>query len=100
MAVRAAELARRPYGVHLRPDPGNPHDPNAIAAYGFADGKTWHVGFLDRDTAQEITRDLISNGVAIDAELYAIWVADDGYIEIKLIVLAPPGHSMKKRLRS
>lgn len=100
MAVHSSEQSRRPYGVLLRPDPGNAHDPNAIAVHGFAEGKTWHVGFLDRDTASAITRDLLANSVAIDAELYAIWIADDGYIEIKLIVLAPPGHSMKKRLRS
>lgn len=98
-AVQLAEQTARPYGVRLRPDPDNPADPNAIAVDGFAAGESWHVGFLDRDTAEEITRDLVKSGVPIAAELYEIWLGDDGFIDIKIIVLAPPGHSLKSRLK-
>lgn len=98
-AVEAAARKQQRYGVRLRPTPDNPHDQNAIAVDGFAGGQTWHVGFLDRDTAKEITRDLVLKGIPIDAELYRIWIADDGYIEIQVIVLAPPGNSTKVRLK-
>jgi hypothetical protein len=98
-AVHSAERGGQLYGVNLRPEPHNTHDRNAIAVDGFAGGRKWHVGYLDRNTAEEINRDLLSKGVPIDGELYAIWIADDGYIEIKVIVLAPPGNSMKVRLK-
>ena len=89
-----------PYGVSLQPDPTNRHDPNAIAVYGKARNKSWRVGYLDRFTAEEITRDLVAKGVPIAGELFEIWVGNDGFIDIKVIVLAPPGNGMKARLRS
>jgi hypothetical protein len=98
-SVRRAEEAGDLYGVRLRPDPGNSFDRNAIAVYGYANGGEWHVGFLDRDTAAEINRDLISRGIPIEAELYEIWVGQDGYIDIKIIVLAPSGHGLDARIK-
>ncbi|WP_309085735.1 HIRAN domain-containing protein [Chelativorans sp.] len=99
MAVALAEGEGQRYGVRLRPDPANPHDKNAIAVDGYVSMDRWHIGFLDRVTAKELHRDLISVGIPIEAELYSLWRGDDGYIDVNLIVLAPPGHSMKKRLR-
>jgi hypothetical protein len=61
--------------------------------------KDGNVGYLDRGTAGGITRDLVSKGIPAAAELYNLWVGDDGYIKIKIIILAPPGYGMKARLR-
>lgn len=99
-AVARAQGGSTRYGVNLRPDPTNAHDKNAIAVDGYAGSDRWHIGFLDRDTAAELHRDLISNGIRIDAELYSLWRGDDGYVDVNVIVLAPPGHSMKKRLNA
>lgn len=98
-ATAAAERNRTPYGVRLKPDPNNPHDRNAIAVDGYAGGGNWHIGFLDRDTAAEISRDLISAGIPIEAELYSLWNGDDGYVDANVIVLAPSGYGLKARLR-
>ena len=98
-AVRRAERSGARYGVRLSPEPSNPHDANAIAVYGAIDDRSWHVGYLDRETAEEITRDLVSQGVPIAAELYEIWVGSEGHIDIKIIVLAPSGHGVKARMR-
>lgn len=105
-AVRQAEFAGLRYGVRLEHQPRNEHDPNAIAVFGQAETKgwfrsglrEWHIGFLDRDTACELVRDLLARGISIAGELYQIYVGDEGFIDVKVIVLAPPGHSMKKRL--
>lgn len=98
-SIRISERSGAAYGVEVEPEPENPHDRNAVAVYGVARGSRWHVGYLDAHTAEEINRDLISKGIPIAAELYEIWVGDDGFIDIKIIVLAPPGNSLKARLK-
>lgn len=98
-AVRQATKNQARYGVRLRPEPGNQHDPNAIAVDGFAGSGSWHIGYLSRDLAKEIRDDLLDKGVPIDAELYNIWVGDNDFTEINVIVLAPPGHGMKARVK-
>ena len=98
-AVQGAELSNTPYGVQVRPEPSNSHDQNAIAVDGFVGKQRWHVGYLGRDTAKEINRDLVSKKIPIAAELYNLWIGDDGYIDIKIIILAPSGYGTKARIR-
>jgi hypothetical protein len=97
--VQTAERAGRHYGVDLLPEPENPHDRNAIAVYGHVGRASWKIGYLDRDTAKEITNDVLKKGLTITAELYSIWLGYDGYCDVNVIVLAPPGHSMSSRYR-
>jgi len=105
-AVRKAEQKGLVYGLQLEHRPNNPKDPNAIAVFGVAERKGWFkvgvkewlVGYLNRDLAAELVRDLLGRGTPVAAELYEIYIGDTEFIDIKLIVLAPPGHSMKKRL--
>lgn len=97
--VAAIEGSSTLYGVRLRPEPSNPYDRNAIAVDGFVGDRVWHLGFLDRETAREIVEDLVCRGVPIAALLYAIYVGGDGYIDISVIVLAPPGNGTKARLK-
>ena len=105
-AVRKAERTSLRYGVRIEHQPDNKHDANAIAVYGHAEykgwfrlgSKEWHVGFLDRETAKEIVRDLVAAGVPISAELYEIYVGDRNFVDVKVIVLAPSGHGLKARL--
>lgn len=99
-AVHVAEASGAQYGLSLSPEPGNPHDANAIKVYGTAGKKSWHIGYLDRETAEEVTTDLLSKGVAIAAELYDVWVGDEGYIDFKLLVLAPSGYGFKSRMKA
>lgn len=104
-AARKAEQRGLVYGVHLEHQPNNPHDRNAIAVFGVADVKgwfrrrtgEWHIGYLDRDLAADIVRDLVSKGLPVAAELYSIYEGNDGFLDFKVIVLAPPGYSTKKR---
>jgi hypothetical protein len=106
-AARKAEAKGLQYGVELEHRPDNPHDSNAIAVIGVAEQKgwfsrrigRWHIGYLDRDVASEIISDLVSNGIAVAAELYSIYEGKDGFLDFKVIVLAPPGHSTNARLR-
>lgn len=99
-AVHVAEASGARYGLSLSPEPGNPHDPNAIKVFGVVGSKSWHIGYLDRDTAAEVTQDLISKGVPIAAELYEVWVGEEGYVDFKMLVLAPSGYGHKARLRA
>jgi HIRAN domain-containing protein len=107
-AARRAEAKSLQYGVQLEHRPDNPHDANAIAVIGVAEQKgwfsrrigQWHIGYLDRDVAAEIISDLVSNGIAVAAELYSIYEGKDGFLDFKVTVLAPPGHSTKARLRA
>ncbi|WP_029583561.1 HIRAN domain-containing protein [Bradyrhizobium sp. URHD0069] len=107
-AARRAEVKGLVYGVQLEHRPDNPHDTNAIAVIGVAEQKgwfsrsigQWHIGYLDRDVAAEITSDLVSKGIAVAAELYSIYEGKDGFLDFKVIVLAPPGNSTKARLRA
>lgn len=104
-AVRKAEADGRPYGVRVRPEPHNAHDPLAIAVYGFASVKRWlrsprieewHIGYVPADQAAAIHRDMLSKGMPIEAELYTLYLQDD-YREVRFFVLAPPGNSEKAR---
>ena len=107
-AARRAEEKGLLYGVQLEHRPDNPHDANAIAVIGVAEQKGWfsrrighwHIGYLDRDVAAEIIDDLVSKGIAVAAELYSIYEGKDGFLDFKVIVLAPPGHSTKARQRA
>lgn len=107
-AAQKAEAKGLVYGVELEHRPDNPHDGNAIAVVGIAEEKgwfsrrlgRWHIGYLDRDLASEIISDLVSNGIAVAAQLYSIYEGKDGFLDFKVIVLAPPGYSTKTRLRA
>lgn len=94
-AAHKAEQRRQPYGLRLELDPTNPFDPNAIKVFGEANGREWHIGYVDRHTAADVASDLVERAVPFDAELYAIHISSTGFIEIKMIVLAPPGNSHK-----
>ena len=107
-AARKAEAQRLQYGVQLEHQPNNRHDRNAIAVYGVAERKgwfrsgvkEWHIGYLDRELAAEIVEDLISKNIQVGAELYFIYEGGDHYLDLKVIVLAPPGYGEKVRRRS
>ena len=107
-AVFDAERTKRAYGIYLRPEPANQHDPNAIAVIGrcmvkpfFRSPRSeeWHIGYIQRDLARELHEDLLGRGVPIESELYCIFEQDD-YVEVKFIILAPPGHGHKVRIRN
>lgn len=97
-AAHSADLEGAKYGVRLTPDPLNPYDPNAIKVIGEVPGRgEWHIGYLDRETAEDISQDLLAAGIPIAGDLYKIYVSAGGFIEIKVIVLAPPGNGEKAR---
>jgi hypothetical protein len=107
-AVRKAEQQRLFYGLRLESEPNNPHDANAIKVWGTAERKgwfgtvrrdEWHLGYVDAANASELKADLIARGIKIDVELYSVFV-DDDYIDVKMIILAPPGHSQKVRMKA
>lgn len=106
--IAKSQRAGMAYGVELAPEPANPADRNAIAVYGFAETpglfhkrvrKRLHVGYLPRETAADIQRDLISQGLPIAGELYSIYWGRGDYFDVNVIVLAPPGHGRSTRER-
>jgi hypothetical protein len=107
-AAQQAEARGLVYGIQLEHHPNNRHDSNAIAVIGVAERKgwftrvvdQWHIGYLNREIAAEIVSDLVSKGIPVAAELYSIYEGKDGFLDFKVIVLAPPGHSMKVRQRA
>jgi hypothetical protein len=61
-----------------------------------------HIGYISRETADEITVDLIENNIPIAAELYAIYEnehEDDYRFEARIIILAPAGNSHATRIK-
>jgi hypothetical protein len=107
-AVRAAERQDLHYGVEPAPEPSNRYDRNAIAIYGVATHKgwfrmrtgRWHIGYVDRETAAAITQALLLRRIPISAELYSVYEGERGYLDFKIILLAPPGYGTKRRERS
>lgn len=97
LAISEAPGAGKRHGIRLEPEPTNQHDPNAIKVYGTVGSAEWHVGYVDSDTAKDIKGDLIDAGQPIAGELYEVWVGDTGFIDIKFLILAPPGNSEKAR---
>jgi len=53
-AKRSFDGRRRPLGLDLRREPGNPMDPNAIAIYGVSDGDETPLGYVAREVAAEL----------------------------------------------
>ena len=43
--------------------------------------------------------EFVSKGVPIAAELYSIYEGKNGFLDFKVIILAPPGNSLSKRER-
>lgn len=106
-AVKAADRQGRTYGASLELEPNNKADSNAIRVIGQCEVKRlfraprwaeWHIGYLDRETAAELHRDYLDNGTPISVELYSIYRSGD-FLDIKVIVLAPPGHGLSQRNR-
>ena len=103
-AVKKAERRKARHGIRVVPEPRNRHDPNAIAVHGFADVRSWfrtkrmqfRLGYVPAEIAAELQDDLLSRGVPISAELYSLYRRDD-YHEIRIVILAPPGFSVKAR---
>jgi len=100
-AVRSAERRSLHYGIALELEPNNPHDRHAIKVIGMAEQRrffggtrrsAWHIGYLPRETSSELHQDLLSQGIPIAAELYYVFL-DRDFVDLKIIVLAPPGHS-------
>ena len=98
-AVREAERRKLRYGIRLQPEPSNPHDRNAIRLVGHCEVarlfggpavKEWHVGYVDRETAERLNAKFISRGASLEGELYGIYVSDDGYIDINYFALSEP----------
>lgn len=81
-AVQAA--APQSYGLALEPDSGNEQ---AIKVMGWAetdgDRKTWHIGFVPRDKAVQLSEGYVTKGVALGAHLYQIYCGQDEYFEIE-----------------
>ncbi len=103
--VKTAEKKQLEYGVELKLEPDNPADENAIKVIGFAEVpklfgqptfKDWHIGYCDRELAEQLHADLLHQGVEIAAELYSVYLNDD-FFDIKFFVLAPPGNGLKRR---
>ncbi len=99
--AKTAELKGRRYGVDLRPEPGNPVDPQAIAVVGWVTAKgwvsgerrkEWHIGYVAAETAANLHRAILSQGQPIAGEIYAIFESGD-FLDFSIIVLAPPGFS-------
>lgn len=106
-AVRKAERAGLEYGVALAPQPNNVHDPNAIAVLGQCMVKRWlrsprlmewHIGYVERGLATELHEEFLDLGIPIASELYEIFQQGD-FFDVKFIVLAPPGHSHRTRMK-
>lgn len=106
--VKRAEQKGWTYGVALLPEPYNPQDPFAIRVYGVAQSKKLfgpvtveqgHIGYLPREEAEAVHRELIGPGLPFQAELYSIFVSDGGFIDIKMAVLGPKGTSASARKR-
>jgi len=106
--VKRAEQKGWTYGVGLLPEPDNPQDPCAIRVYGVAQSKglfspmkveQGHIGYLPREQAEAVHRELIVPGLPYQAELYSIFVTDGGFIDVKIAVLGPKGTSASARKR-
>jgi hypothetical protein len=109
-AAKRAEVNGDRYGVKLELEPGNPHDPNATRVIGVASRrillgrmteKEWHLGYVPRELAAEVHRDLIDSNIELAAELYDIQtneVEGHSYIDIRVFILAPPGHGLNARI--
>ena len=94
-AALKCEQANRLYGVLGFRQPGNTHDPNAIAVMGQWIEKGWfgaekarlaHVGMADLAAAIVEAYGPERNP---DLSLYSIYLSDNGYVKIKVIALRP-----------
>jgi len=54
---------------------------------------------LPSELAAEMCEEFVSKGVPIAAELYSIYEGKNGFLDFKVIILAPPGNSLSKRER-
>jgi hypothetical protein len=108
-AARLAERRGWAYGVTPQWEPNNPHDPNAIAVIGMAESRgcfggrrlgEWKIGYLPREVAEEVVTTLAEPGFPVGLELYSIYEGREGYIDIKVVVLGPPGTSHSARRRA
>lgn len=106
--IQAVEVAQKKglrFGVDIRPDTNNDFSANALLVVGLAQSKGflgaikahwWPLGHIWHEIADEMYRDLTSQGVSIASELLSIY-PDPEQPEVKIAILAPKGHSKAKR---
>jgi hypothetical protein len=94
--LRSAEnsqLAGRRYGITLRPEPNNPHDPNAVVVEGYWEVggllgsklRSIKIGYLPADFAKGLGAAGASN-LVLAAQLKNGWIGDEGGIAIDIAV--------------
>lgn len=98
-AVWTAEKRGTVYGLRLEPDPTNAYDRKAIKIFGVVGSEEWHIGFVDADTAADISTDIITRDLPIAGELYEVYIGHAGFVDVKYLVLAPPGNSVSARAK-
>ena len=96
-AAMTCEKANRYYGVGGVREPDNRHDRNAIMVIGQWVERGWlggekirsvHIGYVPADCAAEIVK-AYGPSRNPDLSLFSVYLADDGYVEIKAIPLRP-----------
>jgi hypothetical protein len=78
---RCEQSAHHKCDVLLLPEPGNPHDPNAVAVYIVAHGQKTGIGYLQHDTAPIFNKCLLRDGFsagACDGLIVGGWHREDG----------------------
>ncbi len=96
-AVKSAEKSGLEYGLELEPEPDNRADPNAIKVIGFAETagwfgrvqfQEWHVGYLQKDLAKSLRKEMLAEDADVVAELHHVTV-DGEKVNIEMSVLKP-----------
>lgn len=96
-AALKCEKANRHYGVVGLRDHDNPHDSNAIMIiaqwvergwFGGEKSRNVQVGYVPADMAAAIVEAYGATRNP-DLSLYSVYLADDGYVDIKVIALRP-----------
>ncbi len=81
--------------LHIRPEPDNPHDSNAMAVgvirKGYFRSMAHQIGYLPREDAREVKQHL-DRGWTTDAWVFSIKVSADDWLYVNInVVLRPPG---------
>lgn len=96
-AVERAEAEKRSYGLTLVRQPHLRGTTEAIAVYGFAEGKglfgiarrRWHIGYVPGIVARKVDPGGTHNSEELGAELQAIYSGLGDFCEIRMSLLVP-----------
>lgn len=85
VAARTAKEAGLPFALEFVRQPENPHDNNAIAAFGRVGDQAWRIGYIPRDEARDLA--VFPSTMPLSGRVISVkFFGDSVYVRVQVLL--------------